>query len=94
MTTTSPGDPTTWVSEQGDTIATIDGKGFDYLGFDWVNIGNPNNPDHADFNNPETRKSLMALHDTLNADTGKSDGKAFVTWLVLTRDDAEFKRVN
>jgi Pro-kumamolisin, activation domain/Fibronectin type III domain/IPT/TIG domain len=41
VTTTSAGDPTTWVSEQGTTIATIDGKGFDDLGFEWVNIGDP-----------------------------------------------------
>jgi carboxymethylenebutenolidase len=41
----------------------------------------PTAPEHADFNNPETRKSLMALHDSLNATTGKSDGKAFVAWL-------------
>src|SRR6201995_3191814 len=41
----------------------------------------PTAPDHPDFNNPDTRKMLMGLHDTLNADTGKRDGKAFVTWL-------------
>jgi hypothetical protein len=49
VTTTSASDPTTWVSEQGDTVATIDGKGFDYLSVGWVNIGNPANPNHADF---------------------------------------------
>jgi hypothetical protein len=48
VTTTSAGDSTTWVSEQGDTIATIDGSGFDYLGMGWVNIGNPANPNHQD----------------------------------------------
>jgi carboxymethylenebutenolidase len=41
----------------------------------------PTAPDHPDFNDPDTRKMLMGLHDTLNADTGKRDGKAFVTWL-------------
>ena len=34
VTTTSPGDSPVWVSEQGGTIATIDGKGFDYLAVD------------------------------------------------------------
>src|SRR3954470_1995198 len=41
----------------------------------------PTAPDHADFNNPDTRKLLMGLHDTLNAQTGKTDGTAFVEWL-------------
>ncbi len=41
----------------------------------------PTAPEHADFNDPDTRKMLMGLHDTLNADTGKKDGKAFVAWL-------------
>jgi carboxymethylenebutenolidase len=41
----------------------------------------PTAPDHPDFSDPETRKSLMALHDTLTADTGKTDGKAFITFL-------------
>lgn len=49
ITTTSPNDSTVWASEQGDTIATIDGSGFDSLGFNWVNIGKPSNPNHQDF---------------------------------------------
>jgi carboxymethylenebutenolidase len=41
----------------------------------------PTAPDHADFNDPETRKSLMSLHDALTAQTGTTDGKAFIAWL-------------
>jgi carboxymethylenebutenolidase len=41
----------------------------------------PTAPDHADFSDPETRKALMSLHDSLTAQTGTTDGKAFVTWL-------------
>jgi hypothetical protein len=39
ITTTSAADSTVWASEQGTTIATIVGKGFDSLGTPWVNIG-------------------------------------------------------
>jgi hypothetical protein len=49
ITTTSPDASTVWASEQGDTIATIDGSGFDSLGFNWVNIGSPSNANHQDF---------------------------------------------
>ncbi|HEX3822865.1 MAG TPA: protease pro-enzyme activation domain-containing protein [Mycobacteriales bacterium] len=49
VTTTSAGDPTTWVSEQGTTIATIDGTGFDSLGTPWVNIGDPTIANDQDF---------------------------------------------
>ena len=41
----------------------------------------PTAPDHADFNNPDTRKMLMGLAGTLNAQTAKTDGTAFVEWL-------------
>jgi hypothetical protein len=41
VTTTSADDPTTWVSEQGGTIATIDGSGFDSMGFVYATVGNP-----------------------------------------------------
>jgi hypothetical protein len=41
VTTTEAGDPTTWASEQGTTIATIDGSGFDALGFLWTTVGSP-----------------------------------------------------
>src|SRR5882762_462503 len=41
----------------------------------------PTAPDHAVFNDPETRKSLMSLHDSLTAQTGTTDGKAFIAWL-------------
>jgi hypothetical protein len=49
ITTTSAGDPIAYASENGTTIATIKGSGFDYLGFDWVNIGNPTVSANADF---------------------------------------------
>jgi carboxymethylenebutenolidase len=41
----------------------------------------PTSPEHADFDDPQTRKSLMSLHDSLNATTAKTDAKAFVWWL-------------
>ena len=41
VTTTSPGDSTTWASEDVGTVATIDGTGFDSLGFLWTVVGNP-----------------------------------------------------
>jgi carboxymethylenebutenolidase len=41
----------------------------------------PTAPDHPDFNDPQTRKTLMGLHDALNAQTGTTDGKAFIAWL-------------
>ena len=41
----------------------------------------PTAPDHADFSDPETRKMLMSLHDSLNAQTAKTDAKAFITYL-------------
>lgn len=41
----------------------------------------PTSPEHADFDDPQTRTALMALHDSLNATTGKTDAKAFVAWL-------------
>lgn len=41
----------------------------------------PTAPANADFNNPDTRKLLMGLKDTLNADTAAVDAKAFTTFL-------------
>ncbi|MDB5977902.1 MAG: putative hydrolase [Nevskia sp.] len=41
----------------------------------------PTAPDHADFNDPATRQSLMTLAGTLNPDTTVSDAKAFVAFL-------------
>jgi carboxymethylenebutenolidase len=41
----------------------------------------PTAPDHADFNDPVTRKDLMALHDTLTTATMNTDAKAFVAFL-------------
>ena len=38
-------------------------------------------PEHADFNDPETRTALMALHDTLTPQTAVTDARAFVGWL-------------
>ncbi len=49
VTTTKQGDSTTWASENGTTVATIKGSGFDYLGFDWVDIGAPTVAANADF---------------------------------------------
>jgi carboxymethylenebutenolidase len=41
----------------------------------------PTAPEHADFNDPATRQTLMALYDSLNADTTQTDAKAFVPFL-------------
>jgi carboxymethylenebutenolidase len=41
----------------------------------------PTAPDHADFNDPETRKMLMSQHDSLTAETGNTDAKAFIAYL-------------
>ena len=49
VTTTSAGDPTVWASEQGTTIATIDGSGFDSLGYLWALVGDPSVNSSQDF---------------------------------------------
>jgi carboxymethylenebutenolidase len=41
----------------------------------------PTAPEHADFNDPETRKKLMALHDGLSSTTTVTDAKAFIPYL-------------
>ena len=41
----------------------------------------PTSSEHADFNDPATRTALMALHDSLNAETAQVDAKAFVAFL-------------
>ena len=41
----------------------------------------PTAPDHADFNDPETRKLLMGLAGSLTPATADTDAKAFVNWL-------------
>jgi carboxymethylenebutenolidase len=41
----------------------------------------PTAPEHADFNDPDTRKALMSLAGSLNATTTVTDAKAFVGWL-------------
>jgi carboxymethylenebutenolidase len=41
----------------------------------------PTAPEHPNFDDPEQRKALMALHDTLDANTGKTDAHAFIAWL-------------
>lgn len=41
----------------------------------------PTAPEKADFNDPETRKSLMALAGGLSPQTATVDAKAFVGWL-------------
>jgi pro-kumamolisin-like protein/fibronectin type III domain protein/IPT/TIG domain-containing protein len=49
VTTTSQGDPTTWASERGTTIATVQGSGFDYLGLEYANVGKPSLANNQDF---------------------------------------------
>ena len=41
----------------------------------------PTAPEHANFDDPATRDSLMALARSTTADTMETDAKAFVTWL-------------
>ncbi|WP_428310467.1 dienelactone hydrolase family protein [Hydrocarboniphaga sp.] len=41
----------------------------------------PTAPEHPDFNDPPTREALMALKNSLNADTASVDAKAFVAFL-------------
>jgi hypothetical protein len=76
VTTTSAGDPTTWASEQGTTIATIDGSGFDSLGFLWTIDGNPALNANLDFStisvSPTELQVVINPHaPTANQDTVK-----------------------
>ena len=41
----------------------------------------PTAPEHADFSDPETRKTLLGLAGTLSPETNVTDAKAFVPWL-------------
>jgi Dienelactone hydrolase and related enzymes len=41
----------------------------------------PTAPEHADFQDPDTRAALMKLAGTLNAQTTATDAKAFIGWL-------------
>jgi carboxymethylenebutenolidase len=41
----------------------------------------PTAPEHADFNDPDTRARLMALKDSLSPATAHTDAIAFVGWL-------------
>lgn len=41
----------------------------------------PTAPEHADFQDPDTRKALLALAGSLTAETAVTDAKAFVAWL-------------
>jgi carboxymethylenebutenolidase len=41
----------------------------------------PTAPENADFSDPQTRTMLMSLHDSLTAETGTTDAKAFVGFL-------------
>ncbi len=41
----------------------------------------PTAPEHADFDEPDTRKMLMDLHATLGPVTAKTDAQAFIAWL-------------
>jgi len=50
VVTTSASDPTAWASEQGTTIATITGTGFDPLGYYYTNVGDPTHNASQDTN--------------------------------------------
>ncbi len=41
----------------------------------------PTAPEKANFDDPETRKALMALRSTLSPATARTDAQAFVSWL-------------
>lgn len=41
----------------------------------------PTSPEKASFDDPETRKQLMALRSTLSPATARADAQAFVDWL-------------
>ena len=41
----------------------------------------PTSPEHADFNDPATRTSIMALMQALTQETAFTDAKAFIAWL-------------
>jgi len=41
----------------------------------------PTAPDHANFQDPDTRNALMTLMNTLSPQTAVTDAKAFVPWL-------------
>jgi carboxymethylenebutenolidase len=41
----------------------------------------PTSPEKASFDDPETRKQLMALRSTLSPATARTDAQAFVAWL-------------
>lgn len=41
----------------------------------------PTAPEHADFDDPETRKALTALSGSLNPQTAVTDARAFITYL-------------
>ncbi|HTW20971.1 MAG TPA: protease pro-enzyme activation domain-containing protein, partial [Mycobacteriales bacterium] len=49
VTTTDATDPTTWASENGTTLAFVNGTGFDYLGLEYANIGSPSVANNQDF---------------------------------------------
>ena len=49
VTTTQQEDPETWASEDGVTLATVDGTGFDYLGLEYTNVGSPSVANNQDF---------------------------------------------
>jgi hypothetical protein len=49
VTTTSKRNPVTWASEAGNTVATVKGFGFDYLGLEYTNVGTPSIADNQDF---------------------------------------------
>lgn len=70
ITTTQVGASPVWASEQGDTVATIDGTGFDFLGILSVDIGDPTNPDNQDINFLSvTPTELVVVLNGLNPST-------------------------
>jgi hypothetical protein len=47
---TSPADPSSLASENGDTLITLTGKGFNLMDLDWVDFGDPSLASSQDFN--------------------------------------------
>jgi hypothetical protein len=47
---TSPADPGSLASENGDTVITLTGKGFNLMTLDWVDFGDPSLASSQDFN--------------------------------------------
>jgi Pro-kumamolisin, activation domain/Fibronectin type III domain/IPT/TIG domain len=61
IVTTSVDDSTAWASEQGGTIATINGSGFDSLGFLWTLDGSPTLNADQDFSTLDTTPTSIQV---------------------------------